>query len=397
MEDVVIAVMGATGSGKSSFINLLTGKTSVAIGDSLESETADVEPIRFIESVTGRRVTVVDTPGFDDSRQGVTDTDILTKIAKFLLSEYDADRKLTGLVYVQRISDARFSGQQGKTLRMFQKLCGADTFKNVVVLTTFWDEVAPAVGEKREEELRSKFFKGVVDGGARFMRHDRTAASAGAVLSYVFAELAPVVTQIQTELGVERKTLVDTAAGAVQQEEIERVISQHKEEVSHLLAQMETIKESNAAARRALEEKRAQLQTQLAQCEAERAALKEGLQAELARREAERISLQECMDWETRARQKLEADLAVERANQERLRQEQERLLEAQAEANAALAEENRRREENLREEARLREQEWLREQELERIREQERQKRDSVEKRVEKEIRRTVRKIRLW
>ncbi len=69
----------------SQFINLLTGDTSAAIGSSLESETAEVFPICFTDRVTGRNVTVVDTPGFDDSRQGVTDTDILTEIAKYML------------------------------------------------------------------------------------------------------------------------------------------------------------------------------------------------------------------------------------------------------------------------------------------------------------------------
>jgi predicted GTPase len=33
-------------------------------------------------------VTIVDTPGFDDSRAGVTDTDILGKITEYLLKEY---------------------------------------------------------------------------------------------------------------------------------------------------------------------------------------------------------------------------------------------------------------------------------------------------------------------
>jgi hypothetical protein len=35
----------------------------------------------------GVSVTLVDTPGFDDSREGVTDTDILGKIADFLQEE----------------------------------------------------------------------------------------------------------------------------------------------------------------------------------------------------------------------------------------------------------------------------------------------------------------------
>ena len=34
--------------------------------------------------VAGRLVKFVDTPGFDDSREGVTDSDILEKITNFL-------------------------------------------------------------------------------------------------------------------------------------------------------------------------------------------------------------------------------------------------------------------------------------------------------------------------
>ena len=38
---------------------------------------------------------------------------------------------------------------------MFQKLCGTETYKNVVVLTTFWDQVGEEIGAKREEQLLS--------------------------------------------------------------------------------------------------------------------------------------------------------------------------------------------------------------------------------------------------
>ena len=253
------------------------------------------------------------------------------------MQRYDADRKLTGLIYVQRISDPRFSGQQGKNLRMFQKLCGTETYKNVVVLTTFWDQVGEEIGAKREEQLLSKFFKSIVDGGAHFMRHDRTQDSAAAVLNYVFTNLAPVTTRIQIEMGEEGKTLVDTAAGSVQQEEIERVIAQHKKEVSSLMAEMETIKESNAAARRELEEERAKLQEQLTRWETERVALQAGL------------------DKESSARQKLEADIAAERADRDKWREEQERKFEERGKANSDAildkAEEKRRVEERVREE----------------------------------------------
>lgn len=67
------------------FIKLLSGDASVVTSDGLESETSEIRDIRFVDRATGRNVIIVDTPGFDDSRPGVTDTDILKKITQFLL------------------------------------------------------------------------------------------------------------------------------------------------------------------------------------------------------------------------------------------------------------------------------------------------------------------------
>ena len=67
------------------FIKLLSGDASVVTSDGVESETSEIRDIRFVDRATGRNVIIVDTPGFDDSRQGVTDTDILKKITQFLL------------------------------------------------------------------------------------------------------------------------------------------------------------------------------------------------------------------------------------------------------------------------------------------------------------------------
>ena len=153
---------------------------------------------------------------------------------------------------------------------MFRSLCGSETYKNVVVLTTFWDQLPSAQeGEKREAELRSKFFKDLVAGGARFMRHDCTQIeSAKQVLAHVLT-LAPAVVQIQEEIRVRGKTLEDTEAGSVHREEVERIISKHKKEVSELKAEMNVIKESNVAARAELEEERKKLQEQLQRWEQE--------------------------------------------------------------------------------------------------------------------------------
>ena len=67
------------------FIRLLTGDSSVAVGNSLESETSDIQVVRYIDPNSGRNVTIVDTPGFDDSRESITDTEVLKRVTKFLL------------------------------------------------------------------------------------------------------------------------------------------------------------------------------------------------------------------------------------------------------------------------------------------------------------------------
>ncbi|KAF5344097.1 hypothetical protein D9758_008875 [Tetrapyrgos nigripes] len=184
-EEIVIVVMGSTGTGKSSFINLLTGDNTVKIGNTLNSETSEIQLIRFIDPASRRKVVIVDTPGFDDSRSGVTNTNVLTTITEFLLEEYDKDRKINGLVYLHRISDTRFGGQASHNLKLFKSLCGRDNFKNVVALTTFWDRVDDETGRRREAELKAKFMKDLVEGGAHFMRHDRSMEGDRKVLKHI--------------------------------------------------------------------------------------------------------------------------------------------------------------------------------------------------------------------
>ncbi|GJE89957.1 hypothetical protein PsYK624_060720 [Phanerochaete sordida] len=81
---VTVAVMGATGTGKSTFINLLSG-SALAVGQGLRSCTSKVEitsPFDFL----GRSVALIDTPGFDDT--SISDTQVLSMIAKFLSDTY---------------------------------------------------------------------------------------------------------------------------------------------------------------------------------------------------------------------------------------------------------------------------------------------------------------------
>ncbi|KAJ3571774.1 hypothetical protein NP233_g3529 [Leucocoprinus birnbaumii] len=342
-DDIVIAVMGATGSGKSSFVKLLTGDDSVAVGNSLDSETSDIQVIHYADRLVGRNITIVDTPGFDDSRDSITDTEILKRITKFLLDMYDEDRKLNGLIYVQRISDPRFSGQSGRNLRMFRNLCGEGGYKNVVVLTTFWDKVTDIEeGKTREEQLKSKFFDELVQGGACFMQHDRSLKGAQDVLEHILT-LDPTNIRIQEEIRVEGKSLEDTSAGSVHRKEVEEIIAKHKKEVAALKSEMDEVGKNNAVLTQELKEERDRLQHKLKEWETERDELKKGLEEEKD------------------AIAKLRADAENEKKNHEQWREDRERewtdRLNSQTEAHGEELEKMKAELEREREDSRKREQ----------------------------------------
>jgi predicted GTPase len=60
-------------------VNLATGK-DIVIGHGLESCTAKIQEVDV--DLDGKVVTLIDTPGFDDTNR--SDTDILEAIAKYL-------------------------------------------------------------------------------------------------------------------------------------------------------------------------------------------------------------------------------------------------------------------------------------------------------------------------
>ncbi|EGN94257.1 hypothetical protein SERLA73DRAFT_188041 [Serpula lacrymans var. lacrymans S7.3] len=251
----MVAVMGATGTGKSSFIRLLTKDENIHIGHGQESQTDQINTSCYFDPSIGRSVVLVDTPGFDDSRDGVSDVDILEKIAKFL--QDGGGRKLNGIIYMHRISDPRMGGSSRKNLRMFKQLCGDGTLKNVCIVTTNWSRVTESEGASREKELgtNGNFFKPLLDAGAQLVRHDKELQSAQPIMSKLISKTA-VTTQLQAELG-EGRVLRDTSAGSVLSEEMKELIERHQKAMRALKQEMEeAAREKDEALKAELEEER---------------------------------------------------------------------------------------------------------------------------------------------
>ncbi|RYP45708.1 hypothetical protein DL769_011445 [Monosporascus sp. CRB-8-3] len=164
----LIAVMGCTGAGKSSFIRLVTG-SNVEVGHNLSSMTSEVCSYDFQHR--DKEITLVDTPGFDDSE--VSDRDILLKLLEWLKKRYEANHKLSGIIYLHRIDAPRMQGSALRNFGVFKQLCGESFYKNVILGTTCWDLVdADSTGARRESQLKGKggFWHALVLKGSRVCR-----------------------------------------------------------------------------------------------------------------------------------------------------------------------------------------------------------------------------------
>uniref|UniRef100_A0A0W0EUU7 G domain-containing protein n=1 Tax=Moniliophthora roreri TaxID=221103 RepID=A0A0W0EUU7_MONRR len=259
--EAIIAVMGATGSGKTTFINAASGG-SLQVGMDLQSCTSTVQLSETFE-LRGRQVTLIDTPGFDDTNK--SDADILKMIAAFLATMYEHKQTLAGVIYLHRISDFRMGGISRRNFKMFRELCGDATLKNVVIVTNMWGEVGRDVGEAREAELMQgdKFFKPVLEKGAQIFRHDNACETACAILLHLI-ENEPLPLRIQTELVDQGKNLSETAAGAELNRELMEQIRKHEHEMRELQKEMQdAIQQKDEETRKELEAETKKLQVEM--------------------------------------------------------------------------------------------------------------------------------------
>ncbi|RFU75387.1 p-loop containing nucleoside triphosphate hydrolase [Trichoderma arundinaceum] len=249
-KDVLIAVMGMTGSGKTTFIANATGRTDLKIGHDLTSCTQEIQIVETI--IDGHTVRFVDTPGFSDTY--LSDTEVLEMIADYLAAGYNKEMRLSGIIYLHPISDNRVTHHATKNLDMFRKLTGEKNLKNVVLTTSMWDKVTPDEGLKREQELQSKFWNVLMAFGAKYCRQDGSANSVKQIAS-MFMDNKPFYLQLQEEMGKDNKALKDTAAGKEIMAELSRMKEQHQKELSEMKEMLlRTSAEENKAAVAALEQ-----------------------------------------------------------------------------------------------------------------------------------------------
>ncbi len=132
------------------------------------------------------------------------------------------------------------TGSALKNIDMFERLCGEESFSNVMLLTTKWDKPVDSA-QSHEEEMINKFWADMIKLGCS--RPKRLGAIVDRSLNIVdpvsdiiapMLRFRPTWLQIQRELGT-GKDLVNTAAGQYVDRDLSNAIAQHKETIESAL------------------------------------------------------------------------------------------------------------------------------------------------------------------
>lgn len=294
----MIVVVGVTGSGKSYFINRLAGKEIVEEGGKLSSCKSvsnyivlsislsyhlimfDVNEIpetgtqkcQMIPLIIGNTKTLlIDTPGFDDTQR--PDAEILNEIANVLAAQYALGFSLKGVVYVHRITDIRFSGSNVKTLEIMKRVCGGKALKNVLLVTSRWNEVEEETGADREHQLRDEFWAYMLAHGSCVSRFHGDRPSAISLVSQLLMKDS-VVLRLQHEIIDEGKKLNMTSAGAFVENSLEEAREEYSKEIRNLQRLREELQENDRAMRRRWEADWAKEQAKLRSVEEQQDSLR---------------------------------------------------------------------------------------------------------------------------
>ncbi|KAK6341269.1 hypothetical protein TWF696_008352 [Orbilia brochopaga] len=256
----VIAIMGETGAGKSSFIKALGGRDGdgnpPVIGHTLNSTTKQAT---WYSAGAGKKgFYILDTPGFDDSY--MSDFEILEGLTKELAAIYKDARPLTGIIYVHDISKEKMGKKSHKSLRTFQNLVGETSLKNVVLVTTHWNWFFKGAQTRREEELRTTFWSSMLARGSQILRHSGSRRSALRIVKMLL-DREPVVIRIVEQTVRDRLPVGQTDAGTIVTDGLRDLegklvnnIASVNEEMADIKGRQEQIRKAAAAEAKRLEE-----------------------------------------------------------------------------------------------------------------------------------------------
>ncbi|CAG0893837.1 unnamed protein product, partial [Darwinula stevensoni] len=173
-EDKVIILLGATGAGKSTLVNACVNHfygvewedpfRLILIPDSesgkpkAESQTSWITAYTFPWQVGCRapyNLTIVDTPGFGDTKGLMGDKNITNQLQKFFTkSKPEGLDHLDGIGFVLQASNARLTPTEKYIIDSILSAFGKDVVNNIYLMITFADsKIPPVLGAIKEGQI----------------------------------------------------------------------------------------------------------------------------------------------------------------------------------------------------------------------------------------------------
>jgi len=128
------------------------------------------------------------------------------------VARYNDGVRLSGILYLHRISDNRFSASASRYLLLLQQIVGEKNLPNVHLVTTMVTRIQPEEAAKRHQELHEKHWADLVKNGATmYTTYEGTTDSARNLLDSI--KLGEIIPALQKEVAIENKPLQKTKAG----------------------------------------------------------------------------------------------------------------------------------------------------------------------------------------
>lgn len=214
---------------------------------------------------------LVDTPGFNDTYR--SDGDILQNLVEWLANTYKNGTKLSGIIYLHRITDVRMQGSAMRNLRVFRELCGPGFFPHVTLCASFWS-TSPYKQKEQEQRINELtgeggYWSSMIAAGSTVFKEPLTRHSAIQMI-FKLPRNGEQTMQIQREVVEEQKPIQESSAVAMLMSlQLERQEKEHQEKMAELKLHFEnTMRARERTHSENLDSMRQAFETKLAEAEA---------------------------------------------------------------------------------------------------------------------------------
>ncbi|KAF9043913.1 hypothetical protein BJ165DRAFT_1404803 [Panaeolus papilionaceus] len=192
--DLVFVVIGPTGVGKSSFINMVARQNVLKVGKGSELKTVTTSITHVLcGSRSSQRIVLVDTPPFplrgEDREQ--MERWMQKRYSIFVPSPRHSpflgrNVNFHGILYLHQITDRRLVQDPASHFHTFESLAGERFHSRVALVTTRWDELRnPDDGLRRETQIEQGIWADMIGKGSVVLRYRNSPESATEILDQI--------------------------------------------------------------------------------------------------------------------------------------------------------------------------------------------------------------------